>query len=77
MGRLFLFFKALIISNENLIWGVQSYSPPTWSSFYLKTNLPYRQDWVGRLVISRSVNLSVSLDVFLRDLCWQRADADK
>lgn len=41
----------------------------TWPCFYLKPNLPYRQEWRGKLIISRSVNLSVSLDMFLRDLC--------
>lgn len=37
----------------------------TWPFFYLKMALPYRQDWRGKLIISRSVNLSVSLDTFL------------
>lgn len=41
----------------------------TWPFFYLKTDLPYRQDWRGKLIISRSVNLSVSLDMFLWGLC--------
>lgn len=41
----------------------------TWPFFYLKTDLPYRQDWRGKLIILRSVNLSVSLDLFLWGLC--------
>lgn len=42
----------------------------TWSFFYLKLDLPYRQDWRVELVILKSVNLSESLDMFLWILCY-------